>query len=100
MGAFCALAVITKFTAVLLFPTLFALLVLTVYPLRRLSGTTAGGLAGLVVSITRAPIWAVYGFCYAPGPHPHLLYHFQGNPYVVYRVPALSEPVGLVARPP
>ncbi len=93
---FCALAAITKFTAVLLFPAVFAVLAIAVFPLRRLEARAATRIGGLVVLTTWIAIWAVYGFRYAPGPNPEWVYHFHDNPYVAERVPAITKLVAFI----
>jgi hypothetical protein len=74
------LAMISKFTTVMLAPVIAVLLALDTYksPNR---WRAPGVLAGMFVA-TWLAIWAVYGFRYAPSANPHWLFHFeQGSPF-------------------
>ena len=61
----CALAVVTKFSGLLLAPIVGALLVACVVR-SRMRPTTAALIASLIVVAAYAAIWAVYGFHFAP----------------------------------
>lgn len=61
----CALAVVTKFSGLLLAPIVGALLVACVVR-SKMRPTTAALIASLIVATAYAAIWAVYGFHFAP----------------------------------
>jgi len=80
---FFALAIVSKFTAVLLVPILIVLLgiwVCRTAPPRRLTkvGIAAGIIVGLA-AVSWVAIWATYGFRYAPSANPNWLFHFDGS---------------------
>ncbi len=90
---FFALAMASKFTAVVLAPVIVALLVLDSCrkPNRwRALWISAGIIAGMFVA-TWVALWAAYGFRYAPSANPTWLFHFeQGSPFGA-RFPAFAR---------
>src|SRR5258706_580264 len=81
---FFTLAMISKFTTIMLAPVIVVLLVVDSCrkPNRlRALGTSAGILVGMF-ALTWVAMWAVYGFQYAPSANPNWLFHFeQGSPF-------------------
>ena len=71
-AAFFALAIVTKFSAILLAPAAAVLLAIAVHG-GALTWRRAMALAGVAATVTVAAIWAVYGFRYAPAPDGWLL---------------------------
>jgi hypothetical protein len=92
---FCALSSVTKFSAALLYPAVFALLAMAVL-LKRLSMANAAKLAGLVIVTSWVAIWAVYRFQYLPSANETWVYHFQDNPNITARVPGLAQIVAWI----
>jgi len=93
MTLFFVLAQTTKFTAILLWPVFFALLILLAYLTRRFLAVTA--LAVLLIFSTYAGIWAVYGFRYraTTAAAPRFAFEFDKDPRVQTASPALSKAV-------
>ncbi len=95
LALFFVLAIISKFTAVLLVPLVILLLGVGVSrsapsQRRRQAALAAGIILGLAV-LSWLAIWTAYGFRYAPGPNPTWLFHFEaGSPF--------GDQVPLVAR--
>ncbi|MEI6083466.1 MAG: glycosyltransferase family 39 protein [Verrucomicrobiota bacterium] len=81
---FFALAMVSKFTTVLLIPVIVVLLIVAACRQpnwRRGLAISAGIFAGMLAA-TWLAIWAVYGFRYAPSADPNWLYRFQnGSPF-------------------
>lgn len=67
--AMCAaLAVVSKFSGLVILPILAALLVTAVFSRPGLSPRAAIGISALLGATVLCAIWAVYGFTYMPGP--------------------------------
>lgn len=90
-----ALAVIAKFTAVLLCGSMLLLIVASAAA-RRLTLGRALGLIALLGASAFAAIWAIYGFRYAPSADPAWLFAFHRDPEIVRLVPGLSSLVGWI----
>jgi 4-amino-4-deoxy-L-arabinose transferase-like glycosyltransferase len=81
-AALCAaLAVVTKFSGVVLAPVLLLLLVVAVVR-SRLTLARAAAVAGTFAVAAFVVIWATYGFRYAPSDTPGWLFHLDANPVV------------------
>lgn len=89
------LAVIAKFTAVLLCITM-VLLILAAVAARRLTATRAAALLGLLAVSAVGAIWAVYGFRYAPSADPAWLYAFHRDPAIERQIPRLAGLIGWI----
>ena len=76
---FFALAMISKYTTLMLAPVIVALLVVDSCrkPNRRRSLTVSAGILAGMVAVTWLAMWAAYGFRYAPSTNPNWLYRFQ-----------------------
>ncbi|MEI8063360.1 MAG: glycosyltransferase family 39 protein, partial [Verrucomicrobiota bacterium] len=72
---FFTLAIISKFTSVLLVPIVVILLGVWAYQCKKFS-VAAGIIIGLTL-VSWLAIWAVYGFRYAPSANPNWLFHFN-----------------------
>lgn len=90
---FCALAVTSKFSGVLLFPIVAGLLALAVYPFRRLSAKTAVVVALLMVVSSYAFIWTTYRFHYLPSANSTWTYALHENPSLRELAPQLAATV-------
>lgn len=78
-AAVCAaLALVTKFSALVLAPVVVILLALAVWT-RALSIRTAAAVAGAMVVTAVAAIWAVYGFRYLPSGRADWAFDFGGS---------------------
>ncbi|MCG3148156.1 MAG: hypothetical protein PCFJNLEI_01598 [Verrucomicrobiae bacterium] len=81
---FFTLAMVSKFTTVLLIPAIIILLALTAYRQanRRRALAIAAGIFSGMLATTWFAMWAAYGFRYAPSANPHWLFQFQqGSPF-------------------
>ncbi len=93
LTAFVVLAVISKFSAIILVPIVAALLAIHVLREGPWAGRTtlqakagiAGGIVVWLVLISWAAVWAIYGFRFAPSTTAGWFYHFQDDPSVVAR---------------
>jgi tetratricopeptide (TPR) repeat protein len=74
-----ALAVVSKFSAILLAPIIIVLLLIAVAR-RALSFRTAAAVAGVMAVTAIAGIWAVYGFRYLPSESPGWVFDFTTRP--------------------
>jgi len=90
LTAFFVLAVISKYTALILGPIVVFPLAFATLRLRTLKLMTALGILALLASTSWIAIWAVYGFRYMPSASDSWLLHFQDQPLVLQRVPALA----------
>jgi hypothetical protein len=93
---FFVLAMVTKYSALLLVPVLGSLLALAVFGQRRLSPAVAGGLLLALAIASWAGIWAAYHFRYAPGPSDLWHFRFQYDPVVAEEAPGLASLVAWV----
>jgi hypothetical protein len=88
LTVFFALAIVSKYSAVLLGPIVLLLLILArVKPLR---------IAGLVLLLAAAAwlaVWATYGFRYAPSANASWLYRFDQDAETIRRVPVTARVV-------
>ena len=89
------LAVVSKFTAIILGPIIVLLLACSM-AWGRMTFRTASALIVLLVGSAYAGIWAIYGFDYAPSDSASWLYHYHTNRVVVQRVPLLATIVGWI----
>ena len=90
LTAFFVLAVISKYSALILGPIVVFPLAFATLRLRTLKLMTALGILALLASTSWIAIWAVYGFRYMPSASDSWLLHFQDQPLVLQRVPALA----------
>jgi hypothetical protein len=95
---FCCLAVVSKFSAVVLAAIVVLLLGFAAVRRKALTPKTAGGILVLLVASAWLAIWAVYGFKYAPSASPTWLYDFQSDPQVHSEVPKLASVVTWIDR--
>jgi Dolichyl-phosphate-mannose-protein mannosyltransferase len=90
---FCCLAVVSKFSAVVLAAIVVLLLGFAAVRRKALTPKTAAGILALLVASAWLAIWAVYGFKYAPSASPAWLYDFQSDLQVKAEVPKLASVV-------
>jgi hypothetical protein len=90
-----ALAVVSKFTAVVLLALMPLLLAASVW-FGRVSVRRAALIAAGMVVASWMAIWAVYGFRFAPSANPAWLYAFHRDPGVAAALPRLSGVVGWI----
>lgn len=88
-----ALAMISKYSALLLVPVVVVLLAVAVFRLRTLRLRVACGLLLLLAATSWLAIWAAYHFRYDPSTNQSWTYHFQYDPVVGERVPQLAKAV-------
>jgi hypothetical protein len=92
VGCF-VLAVLSKFSALMLAPVVVCLLAVAMWRAPRLKLTVAAGLLAAMGAASWIGLWAVYGFRYAPSPSATWVYHFQTDADVQARVPGLAKAV-------
>jgi len=90
-----AVAVISKFSGLILAPIL-AFLILSAVVTRRLATIRAVGIIVLLCVTSLTVIWAVYGFRYQPSSSPTWLYATHADPYAIERVPTLARVAGWI----
>lgn len=90
LAAFFTLAVVSKFTALLLGPMLVLLLAISVVRRQLNAGIALGILVGLCL-VAWLAIWTTYGFRYLPSNNPNWSYRFQDDPTVVERTPTITR---------
>ena len=108
-----AMAVLSKFSAVLLGPIIFGLLLLRVWQRdpwpwkigmpRKLSTPsvktlTAASIVAALALVAYVGIWAVYGFRYAPSASGTEQFHFQDHPFVLQQAHSVAKAVDWVDR--
>lgn len=76
VAVFVALAVVTKFSAIVLLPILGLLLALAVWR-GAITVRAAGSLIAVAAAATFAAVWAVYGMRYAPGAPSDWVFRFR-----------------------
>jgi hypothetical protein len=76
VAVFVALALVTKFSAIVLLPILGLLLALAVWR-GTITGRAAGGLVAMTATAAFAAVWAVYGMRYTPGAAPGWVFRFR-----------------------
>lgn len=96
LAMFFALAVVTKFSAVLLGPIVLALLALSVAWRSAITPKAAVGIIGLLGATAFVAIWAICGFQYAPSESGTWLLHLQDIAPVRQAVPNVAKVVGWI----
>ena len=91
MTIFFALAIVSKFSALVLGPVVLALLLVH---LRRLKWHRVAGAVVLLTAVSWFAVWAVYGFRYAPSRNPTWLFHFDQQAEAKENTPAVARLVG------
>jgi 4-amino-4-deoxy-L-arabinose transferase-like glycosyltransferase len=79
LAACVALAVLSKFSGLLLAP-IIALLLAVMVARRSLDAKRALAVLGIVGLVTLGAVWAVYGFRYLPSASPAWMFELQGTP--------------------
>jgi 4-amino-4-deoxy-L-arabinose transferase-like glycosyltransferase len=90
------LAVVTKFTGLLLAPALVVLLAMGIVGAARMPWQRGAALAGALLASTVLVIWTVYGFRYAPSDSPGWLFHLDETPLARTNAPVLSAVGGWI----
>ena len=91
LAVFFALAIVSKFSSLILGPVV---LVLLLTQTRRLGWRRIAGIVGLLFVASWLMVWAVYGFRYAPSANPNWLFHFDREVWVMARAPTFARLVG------
>ena len=94
--AFFVLAVVSKFSAVVLVVIAVVLVGLALILRMPIRPRMAAGLMVLAVLVSWLAIWGIYGFRYAPSATPGWLYDFQHDAAVRQQVPTLASLVGWI----
>jgi len=95
---FFALAIVSKFSALVLIPAVAFVLAGAALRRQVLNPARALALFGVVGVAAWIAVWAVYGFRYAPSSSGTWFYDFQADPMVRDRVPTLASLIGWVDR--
>ncbi len=93
---FFVLAMISKYSALLLIPVVAVLLAVSVFRLRTLRPGIACALLALLAATTWVGIWAASDFRYTPYDSQSRFFRFQYDPVVGERVPRLASTVSAV----
>jgi hypothetical protein len=93
---FTTVALVSKFSALLLFPVVAVLLAITVFWYSRMRARVAAALMVLMIGAGVLGIWAVYSFRYTPGPSPSWVFALHDLPAVRQRVPTLAAAAGWI----
>lgn len=94
--AFFVLAVISKYSALLLVPVVVVLLGIATFWTRTLRPRAAFGLLALLAATSWLGIWASYHFRYMPYESDTWAFRFQYDPVISERAPTLASIVGAV----
>jgi dolichyl-phosphate-mannose-protein mannosyltransferase len=92
----CALAVLSKFSALVLGPVVLLLMTVAARRRRAFSRATFIAVPTLIVLVTWIAAWAVYGFRYAPSASDRWLFALQDHPAVRQAVPRWAAIVGWI----
>ncbi len=90
--AFSAMAVLSKFSGLLLAPMLLLLLTVAVIR-RRLTLRRAAAVSAATTIVALAAIWACYGFRYLPSDDPRWRYAFHTEPFAKHDLPVTTAVV-------
>ena len=93
-----ALAIISKFSALILGPIVALLLVVAVLRKSAVTAARAAGLIALLAVASWIAVWAIYGFRYAPSASPAWVYDFQTDAQVQREVPRLASVMTWIDR--
>lgn len=91
LATFSALACITKFSGLILWPIMALLLAIAALRRSAVSPRAALAVLGLAAAATFVAIWAVYGFRYAPSASGGWPLQFADTPLVRSQVPLLAS---------
>jgi hypothetical protein len=94
LSAFVALAVVTKFSGLILAPVVALLLIAAGLSRHGITLKQAAAIAVVVSASTVAVIWGVYGFQYAPDGIEQARLHYQDAPFARENAPTLARVVG------
>lgn len=96
LTAFFVLALVSKFSSILLAPIVLVLLAIAVRTAGDLRARTGVSLVVLLAFAGWLGIWAAYGFRYAPSASGTWLYHLQHDAQVQAEVPGLARVVSWI----
>jgi len=96
LATFFSLAIVSKFSALLLWPIVMGLLALEVRRRRSVPASAALGIVALLAVCSFVAVWAACGFQYAPGPTASWLFRFQNTGAFQRDVPRLSAIAGFI----
>jgi hypothetical protein len=97
LSIFFALAIVTKFSALILGPLVLALLIVAVRRRTAITPRAAVAIVALLAVSSFAAVWAVYGFRYAPGPSASWLLQME-QASLARTVPAIASVTGWIDR--
>lgn len=96
LTVFFVLAIVTKFSALILGPMVLLLLALAVLERSAVTVRVACGVLGLLAVAAFVGIWAIYGFRYAASAAPTWLLRLQNTAMAQEQVPALASLVNWI----
>jgi hypothetical protein len=91
LSLFTAIAIVTKFSGLILLPVSLLVLAVTVRRTDALSARRAAGVAVAVAVTAYVSVWAVYGFRFAPSAEPGLLLRFDQSMLARQNAPELAR---------
>jgi len=89
VAVFTALACVTKFSGVVLWPILVCLVAAATLNRSNLSMKTAAAILAAAAAVTFAAVWAIYGFRYAPSASAGWIVDFTQAPAMTSQAPVL-----------
>jgi hypothetical protein len=92
---FFALAIVTKFSGLILGPIVLALLIVAVHQRTAIRPRAAVAIVVLLAAVSFASVWAIYGFRYAPSASESWLMHLEQLP-LARTVPAIAGMTGWI----
>ncbi len=96
LTVFFTLAIVSKFSALILGPIVALLFAFVVLVGRSLKLSTALRLMGLLALVSFCAIWALYGLRYAPSASSSWLFRLHDDPFALDRTPELARIVSWI----
>jgi len=90
VAIFAALACVTKFSGVVLWPILACLVAVAVVHRSPVSMKTAASILGVAAAATFAAVWAIYAFRHAPSASGEWIFNFTDAPSMRSQAPLLT----------
>ena len=97
LSIFFALAIVTKFSALILGPMVLALLIVATRHGTTITPRAAAGIVALLAVASFAAVWAIYGFRYAPSGSASWQVHLEQAP-LARTVPLIASVTGWIDR--
>jgi tetratricopeptide (TPR) repeat protein len=95
LSIFFALAIVTKFSGLILGPMVLALLIAAVRQRTAITPRTATAIVALLAVVSFVAVWAIHGFRYAPSESPSWQWHLEEAP-LARTVPMIAAATGWI----